>query len=339
MQKSVKIYIFTLFAIGLLIATLPMITPEMKYEKVHYSRPESFEAFYQKKLEFSQQAGVRPDNQEKLLRFSEKPTEMAFLYIHGFGATRAEGEVVMDRIARRFQANTYYLRLPGHGTNMEDHATRSYTDYMASAEETLQMMPLLGKRVYVFGTSTGALLGTWLAAEYPEMISGLVLVSPFYAFGNPLGNTASFPGGTHLMSLVMGPIRLAGGFKQDSTGMLLPTYDDHWYTSQYYNALRPLALLRQKIARPGIFRQVKTPSLMIYYYKDEINQDHTARVPDMLKGFSQFGGSSASPLNRSVRIEYGTHVLMSEHVKSDKGTIEREIISFVEDVQREKGDD
>ncbi|MEO1224073.1 MAG: hypothetical protein AAFX92_07575, partial [Pseudomonadota bacterium] len=44
------------------------------------------------------------------------------LYIHGFGASRGEGEYVFDRVAEKYRANTYYMRLPGHGTNKEDHA-------------------------------------------------------------------------------------------------------------------------------------------------------------------------------------------------------------------------
>ena len=113
------------------------------YEYVQNDLPADFETFYQQKLAESAAKKARPGNEEKLIRFAPK-TNIAFLYIHGFTASRAEGEYVMDSIANLYQANTYYLRLPGHGTNKEDHAATKFSDYLTTGMDALQMVQQLG---------------------------------------------------------------------------------------------------------------------------------------------------------------------------------------------------
>lgn len=81
-----------------------------------------FDRYYAMKLAESAKLGVRPGNQEKLVRFSPGRTKLAILYIHGWSASRAEGEEVMDRVAAKLGANIYYLRLPGHGASKEELA-------------------------------------------------------------------------------------------------------------------------------------------------------------------------------------------------------------------------
>lgn len=132
-----------------------LILPSPDYTYTPGPLPASFDEFLGNKLKQSADAGTLPGCEERLVRFAPGQTELAFLYIHGFGASRAEGEASLDPIAARLKANTYYLRLPGHGTNKEDHARAKYTDYLDTAEEALQMMPQLGKKIIVVGTSMG----------------------------------------------------------------------------------------------------------------------------------------------------------------------------------------
>lgn len=322
-----------LLALFLFIVMGLSIIPDLHYEPRVVDRPETFEEFYREKLNESKAQNARPGNEEKLLRISQKKTEIAFLYIHGFGASRAEGEEVMDRLAKRFGANLYYLRLPGHGTTREDHATVTFQDYIAEAEEALQMMPLLGDRVVVFGTSMGGLLTTYLAAHHPDKISGVVLVSPFYDFVNKGGKLAAYPGMVAVMNLVMGKIRPAGDENDPPPNNKLPGYNDYWYTKQYYAALRPLARLRKFVVRQSIFARITIPAMMLYYYRDENNQDSSAEVRTMLESFSSFGSASEPhPLNRAINVTDTEHVMMSKYVRSNKDRVEKEVSRFLEEL-------
>jgi hypothetical protein len=62
--------------------------------------------------------GVKPDNEARIIwaDTSEKEkTKIAILYLHGFGASQAEGEPVHRNLAKRFNANLYLTRLHEHG--------------------------------------------------------------------------------------------------------------------------------------------------------------------------------------------------------------------------------
>jgi hypothetical protein len=43
------------------------------------------------------------------------------------------------------------------------------------------------------------------------------------------------------------------------------------------------------IVQPEVFEKIKVPVLMLYYYKDEENQDKVVSVEAMLKAFDELG--------------------------------------------------
>ncbi|MBU42848.1 MAG: hypothetical protein CMN76_06485 [Spirochaetaceae bacterium] len=333
MEKETPVYrkwkLYAALA-GLLVLGYVLL-PGQSYE-YHSSLTEeqkgNFDVFLQSRLQEGSEKGARPGNEEKLIRYGEK-TPIAFLYIHGFGASRAEGEMVMDEIAAKFQANTFYARLPGHGTNMDDHASVQMADYLDYAADTLIMMHELGERVIVVGTSMGGLVSTYLAAHHPDKVDALILASPFYEFRDKTGNVLGFPGGLALAEMVNGG-EIRDSSRDPKNPRSVDGYEEFWYGRQYMSALVPLYELKEFVARPATFEAVQCPTLMLYYYKNEQEQDPTADVNAMLEGFAQF---DAHPLNRSVAIEDGAHVLLSKYVRTDKERITEEIVSFVNDYQ------
>ena len=296
--------------------------PSYSYEQT--SLPSNFEDFYKAKLEESKEKGAPSYNQERLIRYSKGKTPIAILYIHGFGASRAEGEYVIDRLAAKFQANTYYLRLPGHGTNIEDQRDTHFENYLKTAEDTLLMMDKLGDKVIVVGTSMGGLLSTYLASKYPDKITGIILASPFYEFTDKSGNIYSFNWGKHLVDAALGDLRKNKNQDPDD-----PAFK-YWYRNQYYSSVQNLSDLKRTIANSDVYEKVSVPLLMFYYYKSEEDQDKSADVSKMLEVCEQFGkASQPNPLNHKVQITEGAHVLMSEFVKSDKETIIKEAEEFI----------
>ncbi len=285
----------------------------------------TFDEYYKMKLAKSAELGVRPGNEEKLARYSSGKTPLAILYIHGWSASRAEGEAVVDRIAERFRANTYYLRLPGHGLTKEEFAAVSYSDYIDQAEEAFAMMPQLGDRLIVIGSSMGGLLGTYLAAKYPGKIEGLVLASPFYDFAPAPAKLFYYPGGTSLVELLQGKVRRPTGGPTD-----VPGWEGYWTKEKYYSSFKSAADMVKYTARDAVYRKVADPVLMLYYYDDEKNQDTTASVAAMKRAFGLFGADARpNPLNRAVAIPKSAHVLLSKWVLSDRAKAQREIVDFV----------
>src|SRR5690606_35296619 len=120
---------------------------------------------------------------EKWVRFSDGQTNYAIYYLHGYSAARAEGEMVLDSVANILMANTYYTRLPGHGIDSLDLGDIDFREMLDQAITDLRAMQLLGDKVIVVGTSMGGMVATYLAAEYPDLVNGLILVSPFYDYG------------------------------------------------------------------------------------------------------------------------------------------------------------
>ncbi|MDX2000994.1 MAG: alpha/beta fold hydrolase [Chitinophagales bacterium] len=302
------------------IASLPP-----SYQYVERPLPDNFETFYRQQLLTSQQHGARTNNEEKWLRFSEGKTPLAFLYIHGFTASRGEGEMVVDSLAKLYQANTYYLRLPGHGTNPDDHAQAKFNEFLDCATDALRMMQTQGEKVIIIGTSMGGLIATYLAANYPDMVDGLVLCSPFYDYAGTEGKALKIPGMLGLVKLLDGPDRT---FKRDSLweSQRMDGYDNYWYSKvQRYNALYSLENLRKYAAGRTYYKKVKAPVAMLYYYKDEKHQDPTASVKAMLNAFDAF----ESGIKQKYPIADGNHVLTSAYVKSDKAAVINSITQFI----------
>ncbi|MCX7679025.1 MAG: alpha/beta hydrolase [Spirochaetes bacterium] len=298
------------------------------YEYSQSPLPQSFDEFYAKKRAESAALNARPGNEERLVRYSPQKTKLAFLYIHGYGASRAEGEYILDKIASQLKANTYYLRLPGHGTNKEDHKRATAKDHLDTATAALLMMEKLGEKIFVVGTSMGGLIATYLAAHYPDRITGTVLVSPFYDFATAATRLANcYP--IFRTFVFINPIRV-------SSREVPPDEDNwtkYWYREQYFISLQQLIDLKRIIARREVYEKITIPVLLLYYYKDENNQDKTASVAHMKEAFALFGKSKQpNPLNRAVAIEEGSHVLMSKYSKTDEHKVITTTLDFISQV-------
>ena len=93
--------------------------------------------------------------------------------------------------------------------------------------------------------------------------------------------------------------------------------------------------LKKLVARDGMYRLVRDPVLLLYYYQDEQHQDTGTSVPAMLHAYKTFGPEGTPhPLSRSVAVADGDHVLMSRWVKSDKRRVEEACVAFLHAVAK-----
>lgn len=314
------VIVLGLFALGLLARALEPL-PRYAPEQAHAARP--FDEFYRDKLQASAQAGVGEGNEERLLRVSER-SDLAILYIHGFGASRADGEYVVERLAEAARANTYFMRLPGHGSRMQDLERHAFDSYVRAAEEALREVGQLGRRVVVIGTSLGGLLSTYLAAAHPERVAALVLFSPFYEYVG-MSKLVNLPIGIRLATWIEGPVRSA---EQPATlgARVHPDYPEHWYTREFTSSLRVVRDLKRFAARKEVFERVRCPVLLFYDPQDDV-----ANALDMHAAFASF---ARDPRSREVRVDYGNHILASAYLETDKPLILREARSFLETLAR-----
>ena len=79
------------------------------------------------------------------------------------------------------------------------------------------------------------------------------------------------------------------------------------------------------------FSQVNQPTLLMYYYKDEQQQDPVVRVPAMLAMFNTI--STPEQAKRAVPVPAsGDHVIGSYIKSKDLQTVETEAIKFTREV-------
>jgi carboxylesterase len=104
------------------------------------------------------------------------------LVLHGFTGCPQS----MRTLAEAFAAADFTVelpRLPGHGTNIADMITTSWSDWSRAAEAAYDDLASRCDRVVVSGLSMGATLAAWLAARHPE-IAGLVVINGAFGMGD-----------------------------------------------------------------------------------------------------------------------------------------------------------
>jgi len=108
--------------------------------------------------------------------FYFKGNSTGVLVIHGFtGCTQS-----MLPYGKALAARGYTVlgpRLPGHGTTVEDMASRKYTEWTGEAERALQELSGRCDRVFVTGLSMGGTITLYLAANFGEKIAGIIPVN------------------------------------------------------------------------------------------------------------------------------------------------------------------
>ncbi len=286
---------------------------------------QTFEEYTSCKLKKSKEQNVKDGNFPKLLSFSGGKTNQGILYIHGFAASLKDGEYVVAKVAETFQINTYFLRLPGHGTTIEEHRIVTYKELLDESIEAFIMMEKLCEKIILIGTSMGGLIATYIAAMFPDKCSSLILVSPFYCYAKKIPRLTYISILFKILSLFDPLIRDTKDPKR------LPGYSNFWYGDFYFSSLKQLTKLSQLIHNKKTLKKIEAPLLMFYYYKNPKEQDNSASVSHMKNVFNLISQSKDS-YSKLIQIEEGAHVLMSEYVYADHEKVYGEIVNFLEQV-------
>lgn len=269
--------------------------------------------------------GIKPDNQARIIwadSLKKERTEIAFLYLHGFSASQAEGAPVHKDLAKKYNANLYLSRLSEHGIERGDSTLIDLTavGYEASAEKALVIAEKLGKQVVVIGTSAGGALTLYLASHHPE-IKAIVLYSPCVKLFDATAAILDKPWGLQIARMVTGGS--VKKFKSDGA-----EHSNYWQLNYRIEGLVALQDLVSNTMKPETFSEIKCPVFLGYYYKNEREQDSTVSVPAMLTMFDKLG-TPADLKEKMAFPEAGAHVIASYIRSKDWESVEKETDKFL----------
>ena len=275
-------------------------------------------------------AVTRPDNQARIIWLndsSKHKTKYAVVYLHGFTASQEEGNPVHLSFARHLGANMYLSRLSEHGLRTDMPLMKmTATSLWESAKEAFAIGKKLGDSVILVGTSTGGTLALMLAAEqYPE-IAGLVLMSPNIAINERFAFLLNDHWGLRIARAVKGSETIDA---KDTSEI----YRKYWYSPYRIEGAVELEQMLEEKMNTETFSAVKQPTLLMYYYKDENNQDKVVKVSAMLDMFKKL----SSPIKKQIAIpDAGDHVIGSAIKSKDWQKVQKEAEAFADQLHWSK---
>jgi glycerophosphoryl diester phosphodiesterase/esterase/lipase len=274
---------------------------------------------------------IKPNNQAKIIwseSYKEKKSPIAFVYLHGFGASSREGEPIMSKLSKKYNANVYMSRLKEHGINRED-SFKNLTpeNYLETAKEALLIGKLIGEKVILVSTSTGGSLSLKLASE-DSSVAGLIMYSPFIDLKNPAFKMiVTQKGKARFIKMNKGnEIMKQERPKEEAK---------YWSTLYHIDGYEALVKMIVKTMTPETFSKVKIPAFVGYYYKNEEVQDEVVSVSAILKMFDNLGTSANKKVKKAFP-EAGNHVIGCDLRSKDWENVYNQTVAFIDNVILEK---
>jgi pimeloyl-ACP methyl ester carboxylesterase len=273
---------------------------------------------------------VKPDNEARIIWANDSikdKTDYAIVYLHGFSASPEEGNPTHVTTAKTFGCNLYLSRLSMHGLDTTEQLLGLSPDnYWESAKKALVIGQKLGKKVILMGTSTGGTQALQLAAAFPDQVNGLILLSPNIEVNNPNAWLLNNPWGLQIARMVMG-----GNYVTPSD--TTKVYKKYWNTPYRLEATVALEEMVEATMKPATFQKITQPILLLYYYKDEQNQDPVVKVDAMLEMFNEV--STPITLKRKIAIpNAGNHVLGSPIKSGDVPSVISNTTGFMKEIMK-----
>jgi esterase/lipase len=272
---------------------------------------------------------IRPGCEAKILWANDstrQSTEYVLLYLHGFSASRREGYPVNENFARNFGCNAYLARLASHGEISDNPLLEMTPERLyESAKEALVIARQLGQKVVIMGCSTGCTLALKLAADFPYLVSALILYSPNIQIKQKKAMLLSGPWGLQIAQLNYGSkFRV---IDKDPNG----DFCKYWDCRYRAEATVYLQQLLDVTMKKELFEKITCPVFMGYYYKDEQHQDDIVEVKASLRMFGELSTSDAK--KRSVAFpEAGNHVVCCDLTSGSVPNVRNETYQFAEKV-------
>jgi pimeloyl-ACP methyl ester carboxylesterase len=265
---------------------------------------------------------LKPQNEASIVwaDSSRRKTPYAIVYIHGFSASPKEGDPVHRRFAQEFGCNLYLPRLSDHGVDTTEALLYFTADRVwNSAKEALAVGNAIGDKVILISTSTGGTLALKLAADYPDKVHALINLSPNIEINNPAAFLLNNPWGLYIARMVMG-----GKYRESEASEEKQQY---WNTKYRLESAVELQELLETSMTKETFERVKQPSLTLYYYKNEQEQDPEVKVSAMLEMNKQLGTPDSLKVAKAIPTAEA-HVIGGSLASKDVEAVYREMEKF-----------
>ncbi len=270
---------------------------------------------------------LKPDNEARIVwaDSTRSKTPFSVVYIHGFSASQGEGDPVHKQFAKTFGCNLYLARMADHGVDTTEQLLYFTPDrWWKSSKEALAIGKALGEKVIIMSTSTGGTMALILASYFADDVYALVNMSPNIELRNPLAWVANNPWGLQIARINLGGDYNVTPVTPGADSTLDLRYWNHKYRLEAVPQLQEL--LESKMNR-GTFEKVRQPSLSMYYFKSELEQDEQVKVSAII----DMNGQLATPDSLKVLVAIpnaGGHVLGSSVVSKDIDAVNAAVRDF-----------
>ncbi len=261
--------------------------------------------------------GVVPGAEARVV-WGGKPgekTRLAFVYLHGFSASRRETAPLSENVARRYQANLFEARFTGHGRPGEALARATAEDWIRDTREAIAMGRVLGERVVIIASSTGATSALLVAAHDAPEVAAYVLLSPNFGPKSAASGLLLWPWAETWLPWIFG-----------NEYKWVPENEDH---GKYWTTRYPVAGLfpmMATVARVGTvdLEGIEAPVLMLHS-----ENDHVVDAEAVEETFIRF--KRAEPRSRQVIDGPGDQHVLAGDILSPARTadIEARIEAFL----------
>jgi pimeloyl-ACP methyl ester carboxylesterase len=286
------------------------------------SVPDKSDALENYVLTHEQKHKLKPDNEARIVWADslKRKTEYAIVYLHGFSASQKEGDPIHLRFAKEFSCNLYLSRLADHGVDTTEQLLYFTADRIwESAKEALAIGNQIGEKVILMSTSTGGTVALKLAADYPDKVHALINLSPNVAINNPAAFLLNDPWGLYIARIVMG-----GKYRKTDADEEKSLY---WNNNYRLESTVQLEELLETTMTPDLFGKITQPSLTLYYYKSEEEQDPEVKVSAMLEMHERLGTPENLKVAKAIPTA-GAHVLGGSLASKDVEAVYAEIQKF-----------
>jgi pimeloyl-ACP methyl ester carboxylesterase len=271
---------------------------------------------------------IKPGNEARIFWANDTiphKTAYVLLYLHGFSASRKEGEPVYQDFAKRYGMNTFAARLATQGLDTVDQMIDYRPERLwESAKQALAIAEKLGNKVIIMSTSTGGTLALKLAATYPDKVHALINMSPNIRVKDANAWLLNKPWGLQIARIIFG-----SNFRH-----VTPTdsnYHDYWYVDYRLESVVYLQELVESTMNSETFEEVDCPVLTLYYYKNKEDQDPVVSVDRILWMHKNL--ATAEDEKRAVAIpDAQTHVIGCGLYSKALPEVEQAIFSFADEV-------
>jgi len=136
---------------------------------------------------------------------NKRKRAVSIIYLHGFSATRQEISPLTEELADQLKANVYFTRLQGHGRTGDAMTEGTVTGWKEEALAALEIGQILGEKVIIVGTSTGATLAAWLnMQEQAKTVAATISISPNFGVKSKTASLAQSRFGLWLAKKING---------------------------------------------------------------------------------------------------------------------------------------